>query len=113
MNVIVKRSTNGLCSAKTSIGSDPTNFITKLFNIHLKRISEYVTTLYRSYIHELCTCTMNFIQGFNHCVNLLYYSSPTSKTESLLGYHCDVIYNDHGSYVHDQNSQVENGTSPL
>ena len=62
-------------------------------------------------MNELGMCNMNFTQGFNNCVKILYYSSPTLKTESLSSCHCDAIYNDHGNYLHDQNSQVENTTS--
>ena len=76
--------------------------------MHFKRIGEYVTIVFRSYVHELGLCKISFKQKNNDCVKLLYYSSTILKTESLLGYHCDVIYNNHGSYMHTQNYQLEN-----
>ena len=32
--------------------------------MHLKRIAEYVTILFRSYMHELGLCKMNFKREF-------------------------------------------------
>ena len=57
-------------------------------------------------MHGLCLCNMNVTQGFNHCVKLLYYSSPTLRTECLLDYH-----NNYANYIHNQSSQVENTPS--
>ena len=100
-NGLAERYTYGFCSAMINISSGLTNFITKPFNIHLKKIGEYVITLCRSYMNELYLYNMEFTQGFNHYVKVLYYSSPTLKTESLLGYHYDMIYIDHGDYLYD------------
>ena len=45
---------------------------------------------------------------FNHCVKLLYISKLNIKTESSLGYHCDIMYNNDGCSMINQNEQTEN-----
>ena len=52
-NQITKRYTYKLRFGNTSVRRHLTSFITKLFHINLNRISEYVTTLFRSYMNEL------------------------------------------------------------
>ena len=51
---------------------------------------------------------MNMTNAFNHCVKLLYVSKLNIKKESSLGYHCDIMYNNDGVYMINQNEQTEN-----
>ena len=102
------RATYGLSVLKNSVGTDPLKCVTKPFNKYLYRMSLYVTHIIRQLPDEYGYSKMSLSNPFNHCVKLIYISKNKIKEESSLGYHCDIVYNNDGCYMINQNEQIEN-----
>ena len=104
----VSRYTYGYSMRNQSVGTDPSQFVTKPFNKYLRRMSTYITSLLHNLPTDMLNSDIDISHRFNHCVKLLYISKDNIKLESSLGYHCDVSYSNKGTYQTLQNSQIEN-----
>lgn len=102
------RMTYGVLPGYHAVGSDVNNFVTKPFNYHLHRMSDYLHDLLLDKRFELDLETIDLSYPFNHCTKLLYYAGINLKNSSSMGYHCDITYNHSGIYVKTKNGQAKN-----
>ena len=93
----------------SSIGMDPSNFVTRPFTSSLDIIASELHSLINSNIQFFNLESVNTSLNFNHCSILIYYAGAGLKSESTLGMHYDCVYSvNDGSFTTKANSQVEN-----
>ena len=93
----------------SSVGMDPSNFVTRLFSPSLHIIVRELHMLINSNLQFFNLEPVNTSLKFIHCSILIYYAGSDLKTESTLGMHCDCVYSvKYGSFTKNTNSQVEN-----
>ena len=93
----------------SSVGMDPSNFVTRPFTPSLDIIARELHLLINSNVLFFNLESVNTSLKFNHCSILIYYAGSDLKTESTLGMHCDCVYSvKDGSFTKNANSQVEN-----
>ena len=93
----------------SSVGMDPSNFVTRLFSPSLHIIVRELHMLINSNLQFFNLEPVNTSLKFIHCSILIYYAGSDLKTESTLGMHCDCVYSvKDGSFTKNANSQVEN-----
>ena len=105
------RSTYGASKSlgSVSVGTDPTNFITRKMTPHMTKMSHSLTQILKSNRGMLNLSDCNIDDSFNHCTVLLYYADDNTKRSSSMGYHSDCTYrlND-GKFDQARNCQVIN-----
>ena len=103
------RYTYGNGTGLSSVGMDPSNFVTRPFSPSLHIIARELHSLINSNVKFFNVESVNTSLQFNHCSILIYYAGSDLKTESTLGMHCDCVYSvKDGSFTKNANSQVEN-----
>ena len=81
------RYTYGNGTGISSVGMDPSNFVTRPFSPSLHIIARELHLLINSNVQFFNLESLNTSLKFNHCSILMYYAGSELKIESTLGMH--------------------------
>ena len=103
------RYTYGNGSGCSTLGIDPSRFMTRPFTSDMYVLSDLIHQFLLKNKATLGLDNVYLGDGFNHCTVLLYYAGEGLRKESFLRPHCDCTYSVHnGNFMQNLNSQVEN-----
>ena len=91
-DTFVCRFTYGFGSGTSSVGMDPTNFMTRKMTLEMNDIAVALHNMLLSNRQFFNLESVDLLKCFNHCTVILYYAGEDRKAYSSLGYHSDCGY---------------------
>ena len=105
----IDRYTYGSGTGTSTVGIDPNNFVTREMTEDMKLMSIELKKLLLKNKSYFKLDDANLDLPFNHCTVLMYYAGDSLKSNAKLGMHSDCVYSaQNGTYIHKDNSQVQN-----
>ena len=99
------RNTYGYNITRKTVISDPSRIFTKPFGTSMATMANMFHKVLCSNKDELNLNNVDLSTVFNHCSILVYYSIPSVKEVSSMGWHADITHDADGKYQASQNSQ--------
>ena len=76
----------------TSVGTDPTQFVTRKMHPTMDLISKDLHNLLINNVEYFNLTSVDLTQKLNLCTMLIYYADGSLKRSSSIGFHCDYTY---------------------